>query len=174
MRLLPFIIAASVLQQTSLRAAPQAPSTPAADLLGTGHTPTPSEMSSTSTDTPVDTPPDGTLNLQGGSLAAGIGFVWGHGTVNYQGDDHKFNIHGVSVVDVGGATISATGVVMHLEKLSDFAGTYVAWGAGVTVAAGGSVVYMKNEHGVVIKLLSKTEGLRFNLSGNGVKVTLRS
>jgi hypothetical protein len=33
---------------------------------------------------------------------------------------------------------------------------------------------MKNEHGVVIKLLSTTQGLRFNLSGNGVKVQLQS
>jgi hypothetical protein len=33
---------------------------------------------------------------------------------------------------------------------------------------------MKNEHGVVIKLLSKTTGLRFNLSGSGIKVQLKS
>ena len=62
---------------------------------------------------------------------------------------------------------------MHTERLSDFAGTYVAWGAAVTVARGGSAAYLKNEHGVVIKLLSKTEGVRFNLSGSGVKVTLQ-
>jgi hypothetical protein len=173
MKLLPFVIAASVLQLPSLQAAAQTPSNPGAGLLGKGHTPAPSSDSPLA-DTPVDTAPDATIKLQGGSLAAGIGFVWGHGMMDYQGSDHKFSIHGVSVVDVGGAKISASGLVMHLEKLSDFAGTYVAWGAGVTVAAGGSAVYMKNEHGVVIKLLSKTEGLRFNLSGNGIKVTLRS
>jgi hypothetical protein len=121
-----------------------------------------------------DTSPDATLQLHGGSIAAGIGYVWGHGKVSYEGSDHSFNIRGVSVVDVGGASISATGVVMHLHKLADFSGRYVAWGAGVTLASGGSAVYMKNEHGVVIKLLSSTVGLRFNLSGNGVKVTLKS
>jgi hypothetical protein len=121
-----------------------------------------------------DTTQDATLTLHGGAVAAGIGYVWGHGKVTYQGSDHAFSIHGVSVVDVGGANISATGVVMHLDKLSDFAGNYVAWGAGATVAGGGSAVYMKNEHGVVIKLLSTTVGLRFNLSANGVKVTLKS
>jgi hypothetical protein len=173
MKLLPFVIAAIVLQLPSLQVAAQNPSNPGAGLLGSGQTPAPSS-DSPSADTPVDTAPDATLKLQGGSVAAGIGFVWGHGTVNYHGDDHKFAIHGVSVVDVGGAKISASGLVMHMEKLSDFAGTYVAWGAGVTVAAGGSAVYMKNEHGVVIKMLSKTEGLRFNLSGSGVKVTLQS
>jgi hypothetical protein len=173
MKLLPFVIAASLLQLPSLQAAAQSSSNPGAALLGAGQTPAPSS-DSPSADTPVDTAPDAILKLQGGSVAAGIGFVWGHGTVNYQGDDHKFSIHGVSVVDVGGAKISASGLIMHMEKLPDFAGTYVAWGAGITVAAGGSAVYLKNEHGVVIKLLSKTEGLRFNLSGSGVKVTLRS
>ena len=123
---------------------------------------------------PRDTTPDATLQLHGGSVAAGIGYIWGHGKVSYQGSDHSFNIRGVSVVDVGGASITATGVVMHLDKLGDFSGRYVAWGAGVTLAGGGSAVYMKNEHGVVIKLLSSTVGLRFNLSGNGVKVTLKS
>jgi hypothetical protein len=120
-----------------------------------------------------DSTPDATLKLQGGSVAAGIGFVWGHGTVNYQGLDHSFDIHGVSVVDVGGASISATGVVMNLKQLKDLAGKYVAWGAGITIAGGGSAVYMKNQNGVVIKLISHTEGLRFNLSGNGIRLTLR-
>jgi hypothetical protein len=121
-----------------------------------------------------DAATDATIQLQGGSVAAGIGYIWGHGTMNYQGSDHKFTIHGVSVVDVGGAKITASGVVMHLGKLSDFEGTYTAWTAGLTVAGGGSAAYMKNEHGVVIKLLSETEGLRFNLAGNGVKVRLTS
>jgi hypothetical protein len=118
--------------------------------------------------------PDATLQLSGGSFAAGIGYVWGHGTVNFQGSDHKFSIHGVSVVDVGAASISATGSVSNLANLKDFAGKYVAWSAGATVGGGGSAVYMKNEHGVVIKLISTTTGLRFNLSGNGVTVKLES
>ena len=84
-----------------------------------------------------------------------------------------FRISGASVVDVGGAKIEATGLVMHLGTLRDFSGTYVAWGAGLTIGGGGSAVYMKNEHGVVIKLLSTTTGLRFNLSGNGIKVRLQ-
>jgi hypothetical protein len=75
---------------------------------------------------PVDSQTDATLRLEGGSVAAGIGYVLGTGTVNYQGADHKFRISGVSVVDVGGAKIEATGLVMHLGTLGDFSGTYVA------------------------------------------------
>ena len=125
-----------------------------------------------SSGTAAEASPDATLQLSGGSLAIGIGYVWGHGTVYFQGADHKFRIHGVSVADVGGASISATGAVINLTNLTDFNGKYVAWSAGATVGGGGSAVYMKNEHGVIIKLTSTTAGLRFNLSGNGVTVKL--
>ena len=46
--------------------------------------------------------------------------------------------------------------------------------AGITVAGGGSATYLKNEHGVVIKLHSTDVGLRFNLSADGIKVKLES
>jgi hypothetical protein len=125
-------------------------------------------------DQPDESAPDATVQLQAGSFAAGIGFVWGDGTVSFQGSDHQFSIHGVSVVDVGGSKISASGIVLHLHNLADFDGTYVAWTAGATVGAGGSAAYLKNEHGVVLKLLSSTEGLRFNLAGSGVRVRLKT
>lgn len=118
--------------------------------------------------------PDGTLQLDAGSVAAGIGFVWGHGNLNYQNVERPFTISGVSVVDVGAASISATGEVYHLANIKDFEGRYVAWSAGLTIGGGGSATYLKNEHGVVIKLLATSEGLRFNLSGNGVTVRFKS
>lgn len=126
------------------------------------------------TGAPADSAPDATLKLSGGSIAAGIGFVWGHGLLNYRGNEHQFSISGVSVADVGASHISAEGVVTHLDNIADFNGTYVAWTAGLTLGGGGSAVYMKNEHGVIIKILSSTTGLRFNLSGDGVTVTLKS
>jgi hypothetical protein len=39
--------------------------------------------------------------------------------------------------------------------------------------SGGSVAYLKNNKGVVIKLHSQTGGLRFNLSANGMHITLQ-
>ena len=123
---------------------------------------------------PAEASADATLELSAGSVAAGIGYVWGHGIMKFQGNDHKFSIHGVSVVDVGASSISATGVVTNLTNLKDFNGNYVAWSAGATVAGGAGAVYMKNEHGVVIKLTSTTVGLRFNLAANGVTVKLES
>jgi hypothetical protein len=118
--------------------------------------------------------PNGTVELTGGSIAAGIGFSWGHGQLNYGGESHAFKISGVSIVDVGAANISATGQVYNLKDLADFSGNYVAMAVGMTVAGGGSATYLKNEHGVVIKLHSTDVGLKFNLSADGVKVTLAS
>jgi hypothetical protein len=44
----------------------------------------------------------------------------------------------------------------------------------VTVIEGGSVAYLKNDkNGVVIKLHSQTGGLRFNLSADGMRITLQ-
>jgi hypothetical protein len=127
-----------------------------------------------STDAVTGTQPDGTVNFTGGSIAAGIGYSWGHGELNYGGQSHAFKISGVSLVDVGAANISASGRVYNLKNLADFNGNYVAMTAGMTVAGGGSAAYLKNEHGVVIKLHSTDVGLRFNLSADGVKVTLAS
>jgi len=167
MKFLPVLISALTLQFAAAHA--DAPASPGSGLLGDGNTAT---AGADSANTSADESPDATLKLKGGSFAVGVGYVWGHGTMDYQGASHKFSIHGVSVADVGGASISAQGVVTHLTKLSDFNGNYVAWAAGATLGGGGSAVYMKNEHGVVIKLLSSTTGLRFNLSGNGVTVRL--
>jgi hypothetical protein len=115
-------------------------------------------------------PPDATVQLHGGTFALGVGLVWGQGTLTYQGVDHKFIISGFSIGALGGAKITASGPVSHMANLSDFEGSYVAWGAGATVGTGSSAVYMKNQHGVLIKLVSRASGLRFHVSGNGVKI----
>jgi hypothetical protein len=116
---------------------------------------------------------DGTVDLTGGSAAAGVGYVWGNGDLIYQGQKHNFKISGLSIGDVGGARITASGVVYHLKNLSDFDGNYTAVTAGLTVAGGASAAMLKNEHGVVIKLISTTTGLRFNLSAEGITLKLK-
>src|SRR5580704_9844141 len=123
---------------------------------------------------PDNAKPDGTVRLSGGSVAAGIGYTWGHGELKTSDQAHRFSIKGVSVVDVGAAGFDATGNVYNLESLADFSGNYVAAGAGVAVINGVDAVYLKNEHGVVIKLVANTTGLKFNLSADGVRVTLQN
>jgi hypothetical protein len=119
--------------------------------------------------------PSGYVWLSGGVVAVGIGFSWGHGTLYYSKDQkqYKFKISGVSVADVGGAGITAEGEVYNLTSPADLGGDYSAVTAGVTIIEGGSVAYLKNDKGVVIKLHSQTGGVRFNLSANGMHVTLQ-
>lgn len=122
----------------------------------------------------ADNPPsiDATIELSGGAVAAGIGYQWGSGTVVYQGQKHNFKLSGLSLVDVGATSYTASGVVYNLHNLSDLNGHYVAGGAGMTVAGGGSADYLKNEKGVGIKLTSASKGLQFKLAASGVSIKL--
>jgi hypothetical protein len=116
---------------------------------------------------------DASVSLKGGSVAAGIGYTWGHGELKYRDALHQFPIKGVSLVDVGATNYTAAGSVYNLTELSDFTGNYVAAGAGIAVAGGGTAVYLKNERGVIIKLLSTDVGLKFKLSADGVHIALK-
>jgi hypothetical protein len=123
---------------------------------------------------PDNAKPDATVTLSGGSFAAGIGYSWGHGELKTSDQSQKFSIKGISVLDVGATGFDANGSVYNLESPADFSGTYTAAAAGVTVISGGSAVYLKNEHGVVIKLIAETTGLKFNLSAGGVRIALKN
>lgn len=116
--------------------------------------------------------PDATIDFSGGSVAAGVGFTWGHGILHYQGKDFRFSLKGLSVAAVGAERIQASGEVFNLGKLADFNGNYTAVSAGATVAGGASVADMKNQSGAVIHLHSTTQGLDFNLSLDGVAIKL--
>ena len=120
------------------------------------------------------TQPDATLSLEGGTVAAGVGFVWGSGTLDFGGTTHKVKVSGLSILDVGAAKISASGSVYNLKNIADMDGTYTSFAAGATVAGGGGVAYLRNQNGVVIRLDSTTEGLRLNLSASGVTLKVES
>lgn len=123
----------------------------------------------------ADAVPSGYVWLTGGSVGVGIGYKWAHGTLYYSKDqkEYKFKVSGVSVVDVGAANITAEGEVYNLASPADLSGNFSAVTAGTTIGVGGSITYLKNEHGVVVTLHSQSAGLRFNLSADGVRVTLQ-
>lgn len=120
-----------------------------------------------------DAKPDATVTLKGGSIAVGIGYTWGHGDLEYQDTSHRFTIKGVSIVDVGATDYTASGHVYNLKKLEDFAGNYIAADAGIAIAGGGNAQVLKNEHGVVMKLVATDVGLKFTLAADGVHVVLK-
>jgi hypothetical protein len=117
--------------------------------------------------------PDATLKLSEGSVAAGIGFSWGGGTLTYKGKSYPVEVKGLSVGDVGVSKIEASGKVYHLNSIDDFDGNYTAVGAGATVAGGGSVSAMRNQNGVSIELVATTRGVKIALGGAGVDLKIK-
>ena len=117
--------------------------------------------------------PDATLQLSGGSVAAGIGFSWGKGTLTYKGKDYPVSVNGLSLGKVGITGASASGEVYNLKKLKNFDGNYTAAGAGMTVAGGRSAVTMSNQNGVRVRLISTTRGVDVTLGGGGVEMKLK-
>jgi hypothetical protein len=113
-----------------------------------------------------------TLTLSDGSVAAGIGFTWGKGTLAYAGKTYPVKVEGLSVGEVGVTRATAKGTVSNLTKLDDFSGNYVAVGGGATAAGGVGVAVMKNQNGVVIELQSTTQGASLKLGAEGLRLTL--
>ena len=117
--------------------------------------------------------PDATLQLSEGSVAAGLGFSWGSGTLTYKGKRYPVSVDGLTVGSVGISRASASGSVYHLNKLEDFNGTYTAVGAGATVGGGGSIATMQNQNGVRITLRSTSRGVKFTLGASGVSMNIK-
>ena len=117
-------------------------------------------------------PADAILTLTEGSVAVGIGYSWGKGTLDYQGKKHPVKVEGLSVGEVGVTRATGLGSVYNLKKLADFDGNYVAGGAEATVAGGAGVTAMKNQNGVVIELKSTTQGASLKLAAEGIKLSV--
>ena len=116
--------------------------------------------------------PDGTLKLEEGQVAVGIGWSWGMGSLSMNGKEYPYKVKGLSVGDVGISEAKAEGEVFNLKKLDDFNGTYAAVAAEGTMVKGAGAVTMRNEKGVEIHLFPKTEGVNLKLAAEGVHFTL--
>jgi len=108
--------------------------------------------------------PDATLDLSGSRGAVGVGFVRASGTLHFQGQDYPVQVQGLTVGEVGGATITASGEVFNLSSINDLDGNYVAVSAGAALGGGGGGTAMQNQNGVVIKLRGTTQGADVRLS----------
>lgn len=124
--------------------------------------------------TAADPKPSGTVNITSKSIAIGIGVDWGDGTLNYQGKTHAFSVDGLTVADLGISSVTTTGEVFHLKKLSDFSGNYVAGKAGIAIGGGINDVIMKNEHGVVLRMRGTEQGVKLTLGPQGIKIMLKN
>jgi hypothetical protein len=116
--------------------------------------------------------PDGTVKLTGKSIAAGVGVSWGSGVLTYKGKEYPFSVSGISAGDIGFSSAELSGEVLNLKNIEDFNGNYASLGAGITVAGGAEAATMKNQNGVVLNLVATTQGLKFKLGVDGIKIEL--
>ena len=117
--------------------------------------------------------PSGTVKLTSKAVAVGIGVSWGDGTLSYGGKNHTFSVDGLSVADLGISSVTTSGEVFNLTKLSDFSGNYVAGEAGIAIAGGPTDQILKNQNGVVLRLHGTQQGARLTLAAQGVKLTIK-
>jgi hypothetical protein len=117
--------------------------------------------------------PDATLTMSEGQVAVGIGWSWGKGNLSYKGKKYEFKVDGLSVVDIGISKATSKGKVFNLKKIEDFDGIYTAVAAEGTVAGGAGVTRIKNQNGVVIELVSTTQGANLKLAAEGVKFAIK-
>jgi hypothetical protein len=116
----------------------------------------------------------GTVSFSVTGFALGIGYESGTGTLSYQGRQYPFRLSGLSAIDVGVSSLSGSGEIYNLKRLPDFNGTYASFSAEATVAGGAEIAYLRNQNGVVIKVTSTSQGLRFRLAPEGLKIALTS
>lgn len=116
---------------------------------------------------------DATVSFETGSVAAGIGFSWGGGTLRYKGKKYPLKVQGMSVGKVGITKASAIGTVYNLNKLEDINGNYVGVGVGATLGGGGGAVTLKNQNGVVLEVAGVTKGLSISIGTGGVDINLK-
>ena len=119
-----------------------------------------------------DKKPDGTVKLEAGSVAVGIGWTWGSGTLTYGGKTYKVKVDGLSVGEVGMTNAKASGKVYNLKKLEDFDGVFAAGGAGATAGQGKGASALTNANGVSLLLTSETKGASLKIAAEGVKLKI--
>jgi hypothetical protein len=119
-----------------------------------------------------DKMPDATLTLSEGTVAAGVGWSWGHGSLSYKGQTYKVKIDGLTVAEVGITKAMASGSVYNLKSIDDFDGVYAAAGAEGTAGKGAGVSSLRNSKGVVINLKSETKGANIKVAAEGLKLKI--
>jgi hypothetical protein len=102
-------------------------------------------------------------------LAAG---TWGTGVLTYKGKDYPFSVSGFLVDDFGITGAELSGEVLNLKNLEDFSGNYRGLGAGDAVAGAMRGTTVKNQNGVIINVTATTQGLRFELRVDRMKIEL--
>jgi hypothetical protein len=98
----------------------------------------------------------------------------GGGALTYRGRTYRFNATGLGVGGVGASRLDAGGDVYGLRDLSDFEGAYLEARSGWAVGPKGrGFLWLRNAHGVVMRLRAHRNGLALTLGADGMLVHFR-
>ena len=116
--------------------------------------------------------PDGTIELSGGRVAAGLGYSWGSGTLIFKVKRYPLSVTGIVLGSVGVNEYTGAGTITGLKRPKDINGIFARVGTGLTLGGGASIAEMRNDNGVTIQLYSTLEGLSVSLGATGMKVSI--
>lgn len=131
-----------------------------------------SGCSSKTSTTSHDDTASGTIHIDETQVMLLLGGTFGGGTLSFQGESYKFKVKGLKLGGVGVHKVGLAGDVYKLNDIKDFAGTYFAAEAGITVVKGVGGVWLKNSNGVTLHLTSKAEGLALAVGVEGLKIKM--
>src|SRR3989442_10332948 len=98
--------------------------------------------------------PSATVRVEAKEVAAGVGWAWGDGVLDYGGKRHPFKISRLTADGGGASRQDATGEGNNLKELDDFAGTYTSVQAGRAGGGGAGSATIRNANGARIPLHS--------------------
>jgi hypothetical protein len=131
-----------------------------------------SQAARAQTDAPPPAAPpavaDATITVTARSAGVGMGFVWGAGTIEYQGQRYPVRVDGMGIGTAGMSSVTARGVVYHLHHVDDLNGQYTALGAGLEMGRGAHRLRMRNAKGVVIDVTAEGTGVQLGIGPRGI------
>jgi hypothetical protein len=118
--------------------------------------------------------PDATVEMkqvQAAFIGSGGG---GDGVLYYQGRRYPFTVAGLGIGGIGASAIEAHGDVYDLHDVAEFPGTYAQgrYGFAFGQKSAGDL-WLKNDTGVIMRLIAKRQGLMLSLGGDAVLIRMR-
>ena len=102
-----------------------------------------------------------------------VGVRWGSGTLTLNdGRAFQFRMKGMKTLEVAVAKMQYSGTVYNLNRVEDFAGTYIGLGSGFALVKGLGAASFGNGKCVIVNTKAKASGVRLTspLGPGGVQV----
>ena len=96
----------------------------------------------------------------------------GHGTVFFQGSVYPFSIGGLGVDGAAVAVLRTTGQVYQMRTIADFPGSYRSIPAGIPLPSDAGGLWLRNEHGTLLRIAAPLQGRVPNLSNDALRVVM--